>query len=299
MPTPCSCGENADKLLAPISAAAIDRLESRLARHDAGFFSSSATQRRVLISANHLTKRFANGNQQVLAVEDLSFDVQPGHVFGLLGPNGAGKTTTLRMVLGLIEPTSGDAQIHGFQVSRDSDEVKRRIGFVSASVGVYPWLTPREVLRFVGDLYGVRPQVAVERIERLSKLLGLEEILDRRCSVLSTGQQQRMNLARALVHDPPVMLMDEPTRGLDIVGSQVVFDYIVHLRSVGKAVIVCTHRLDEAERFCDSFGLLNHGRLCQHGSLGDLQDRTGRTTLTEMFVDLLAADSKPTTEPSI
>lgn len=231
-----------------------------------------------------------------MAVEDLSFEVRPGHVFGLLGPNGAGKTTTLRMVLGLIEPTSGDAQIDGFQVSRNSDEVKRRIGFVSTSVGVYPWLTPREVLYFVGELYGVRHNVATQRIKQLTELLGLAEILDRRCAVLSTGQQQRMNLARALVHDPPVMLMDEPTRGLDIVGSQVVFDYIVHLRSIGKAVIVCTHRLDEAERFCDSFGLLHHGRLCQQGSLADLQNRTGRGTLTEMFVDLLASESTPSSE---
>ncbi|MEZ6087195.1 MAG: ATP-binding cassette domain-containing protein [Pirellulaceae bacterium] len=244
-----------------------------------------------MISANRLSKHFKNGGQHVVAVDELTFSVQPGEVFGLLGPNGAGKTTTLRMVLGLIEPTSGDAVVDGYHVTRDSDEVKRRIGFVSTSVGVYPWLTVREVLRFVTELYGLSQSEAEQQIERLSDLLGLKPFVDRRCAVLSTGQQQRLNLARALVHDPPVLLMDEPTRGLDILGSQVVFNFIGHLRTVGKAVIVCTHRLDEAERFCDRFGLLHQGTLCREGTLTELRQQTGRKTLTEMFVDLLPTEA--------
>ena len=225
-----------------------------------------------------------------MAVDALSFSVEPGHVFGLLGPNGAGKTTTLRMVLGLIEPSSGDAEIGGYAVSQSPDEVKRRIGFVSTSVGVYPWLTPKEVLLFVADLYGMDQGEAKRRVEMLSELLSISDIMNRRCSVLSTGQRQRMNLARALIHDPPVMLMDEPTRGLDVIGSQMIFDYIVHLREQGKAVIVCTHRLDEAERFCDSFGLMHRGSVRHRGTLSDLREQTSCHTLTDMFLALLKAD---------
>ena len=194
------------------------------------------------------------------------------------------------MILGLIEPTSGDAQIDGYAVSQSPDEVKRRIGFVSTSVGVYPWLTPKEVLLFVADHYGMDRAEAGRRAEMLSELLSITDIMNRRCSVLSTGQRQRMNLARALMHDPPVMLMDEPTRGLDVVGSQVIFDYIVHLREQGKAVIVCTHRLDEAERFCDSFGLMHRGSVRHLGTLNDLRQQTSCDTLTDMFLALLGEE---------
>ena len=168
------------------------------------------------------------------------------------------------------------------------------VGFVSTSVGVYQWLTPREMLLFVADLYDVPQQLALERVARLSTLLNFEDYIDRRCGVLSTGQKQRINLARALMHDPPVMLLDEPTRGLDIIGSQVVFEYIQHLRSEGKAVIICTHRLDEAERFADRFGLLHQGRLQHLGTLTELQEQTGEDSLTTMFINLLKAPSMKT-----
>jgi len=223
----------------------------------------------------------------VTAVNHVSFRVDKAEVFGLLGPNGAGKTTTLRMMLGLLRPSSGDAAIDGFSVTKDPNRIKRLIGFVSTSVGVYQWLTPREMLSFVADLYDVSPAVAKQKIDELASLLNFESYIDRRCGVLSTGQKQRINLARALMHDPPVMLLDEPTRGLDIVGSQVVFEYIQHLRSEGKAVIICTHRLDEAERFADRFGLLHEGRLKHCGTLAELRKSTGEQTLTQMFIGLL------------
>ncbi len=240
-----------------------------------------------MIVVDRLTKRFPQGADSITAVDELSFEVQPGEVYGLLGPNGAGKTTTLRMILGLLVPTEGEATIDGFRVTEEPDEVKRRIGYASASVGVYPWLTPREMLSFVGDLYDMAPATTRERIDELSDLLGLGSILNQRCATLSTGQKQRINLARALIQDPPVMLMDEPTLGLDIVGSSVVFDYIGHLRSQNKVVIVCTHRLDEAQRLCDRFGLLHHGKLRYEGVLEQLKRETGRADLTDMFLDLL------------
>ncbi len=191
------------------------------------------------------------------------------------------------MMLGLMQPSSGDSTIDDASVAKHPEQIKRRVGFVSTSVGVYQWLTPHEMLSFVADLYDVPPDIAERRIQELTKLLDMKSYIKRRCGVLSTGQKQRVNLARALMHDPPVMLLDEPTRGLDIVGSQVVFDFIQHLRGEGKAVIICTHRLDEAERFADRFGLLHNGTLVHCGTLPELQQETGATTLTEMFLRLL------------
>jgi len=240
-----------------------------------------------MIIVRGLTKRFINGGREIVAVDRLSFAVAPGEVYGLLGPNGAGKTTTLRMVLGLLRPDEGYAEVAGYRTCDAPDEVKVCIGLVSASGGLYPWLTVREMLLFFADLYGVAPADARRELERLGRLLGFSEYLDQRCGVLSTGQRQRATLARALIHQPQVMLLDEPTRGLDVVGSQVVFDYIMHLRQQGKAVIVSTHRLDEAERLCDRFGLLHQGRLRHEGTLDHLRQETGCPTLVAMFTRLL------------
>jgi sodium transport system ATP-binding protein len=240
-----------------------------------------------MIQVSRLTKRFPlPGGRSLLAVDDLSFQVAAGEVYGLLGPNGAGKTTTLRMILGLLSPTSGQASIAGFGSSAHPDEVKRRVGLVSATAGLYQTLTVGEMLLFFADLYGVAPAAASAELERLSRLLGLDDFLDQRCQTLSTGQRQRVSLARALIHRPPVMLLDEPTHGLDVLGSQVVNEYIDHLRREGKAVILTTHRLDEAERLCSRFGLLHKGRLVSEGTLTELRERTGCTSLVEMFLML-------------
>jgi len=213
----------------------------------------------------------------------LSFAVAAGEVYGLLGPNGAGKTTTIRMIVGLLRPDSGWAEVAGFRTSDSPDEVKSRVGLVSANDGVYPWLTVREMLLFFADLYGLAPREANDNLRTLADLFDLTPLLDRRCALLSTGQRQRVTLARALIHSPPVVLLDEPTRGLDVLGSQVVVDYIRRLRDEGKAVIVSTHRLDEAERLCDRFGLLHLGRLRMEGTLAELQAATGCKTLVDMF----------------
>ncbi|MCA8983434.1 MAG: ATP-binding cassette domain-containing protein [Planctomycetaceae bacterium] len=237
-----------------------------------------------MITLDRLTKRFA---EEFTAVDRLSLVVAAGEVYGLLGPNGAGKTTTLRMVLGLLTPTSGDAVIQGCRVSREPVRIKQHLGLVSASAGLYQWLTPRELLAYFGEGYGLSRKRIQDRTAELSELMRLEQFLDQRCATLSTGQKQRVNLARALMHDPPVVLLDEPTRGLDIVGSQIVFDYVAQLRAEGKAIIVCTHQLDEAERLCDRFGLLHRGCLKHEGTLPALRAQTGKSTLVEMFLTLL------------
>ncbi len=216
-------------------------------------------------------------------MDGLSFAVPAGEVYGLLGPNGAGKTTTIRMIVGLLRPDSGFAEVDGYRTSESPDDVKSRIGLVSANDGVYAWLTVREMLLFFADLYGLSPGEANQNLQHLAALFELTPLLDRRCSLLSTGQRQRVTLARALIHAPPVMLLDEPTRGLDVLGSQIVVDYVRRLREEGKAVIVSTHRLDEAERLCDRFGLLHQGRLRMEGTLAELREMTGCHTLVDMF----------------
>ncbi|TWU03850.1 ATP-binding cassette domain-containing protein [Neorhodopirellula pilleata] len=240
-----------------------------------------------MLKIQSLTKFFTAENETVHAVDRLSLEVAPGEVYGLLGPNGAGKTTTLRMVLGLVVPDEGIAEVAGIQTSVDPFAAKAKLGFVSASDGVYPWLSVREMLLYFADLYGVPPETAETRLAELAGVMDIHGLLDRRAGSLSTGQRQRVTLVRGLIHDPPVMLLDEPTRGLDVVGVQTIFRYIGHLRETGKAVVVCTHRLDEAERLCDRFGLLHRGRLRHHGTLSQLRQSTGREHLVEMFDDLM------------
>ncbi|MEM6473905.1 MAG: ATP-binding cassette domain-containing protein, partial [Planctomycetota bacterium] len=164
-------------------------------------------------------------------------------------------------------------------------------GLVSASAGLYQWLTPREMLHYFAIGFGLDEERAFQRIRELSERMELEPYIDRRCATLSTGQTQRVNLARALVHDPPVVLLDEPTRGLDVVGAKVVIDFVQQLRESNKVIIVCTHQLEEAERFCDRFGLLYRGNLKYEGTLDELKLQTGQPSLVEIFLKLLRDDS--------
>jgi ABC-2 type transport system ATP-binding protein/sodium transport system ATP-binding protein len=240
-----------------------------------------------MIEVRDLNKQFPlAGGLDLTAVGGVSFSIAAGEVYGLLGPNGAGKTTTLRMILGLLRPTSGWASIDGFRSDEFPDEVKRRVGLVAANAGLYQYLSPREMLLFFADLYGVSVADANDELAKLVKLLGLAEFLDRACSTLSTGQRQRVNLARALIHRPPVMLLDEPTLGLDVLGAQVITEFIEHLRGDGKAVVLCTHHLDEAERMCTRFGLMHRGLIVAEGTLAELRIQTGCRSLVEMFLKL-------------
>lgn len=245
----------------------------------------------AVVDVRHLVKTFPSSSGTVLAVNNVSLQVFPGEVYGLLGANGAGKTTTLRMMLGLQQPTAGTVRMAGYDVATDPFEVKRHVSLVSASSGLYQWLTPREMMLYFADLYDIPEDEARSRIEMLSDLFDLRRFLDRRCAGMSTGQQQRVNLARSLMHDPPIVLMDEPTRGLDIVGSRRIFEYTSHLRDIGKAVIFCTHRLDEAQRLCCRFGLMFQGQLRLEGTLQELQEKTGREHLTDMFLDIVPRDA--------
>ncbi len=254
--------------------------------------SSSNQAPNPTVDVRNLVKRFTSANGDVHAVNGVSLQVSPGEVFGLLGANGAGKTTTLRMILGLLKPTSGTALIAGYNVAIHPEDVKRNVALVSASAGLYQWLTPRELMLYFADLYSVTPEAAAARVDMLADLFDLKGFIDRQCAGMSTGQQQRVNLARSLMHDPPVILMDEPTRGLDIVGSKRIFDFTSHLKDLGKAVIFCTHRLEEAQRLCTRFGLMFRGKLQLEGSFAELRQATGLDSITDMFLDLMEKEKR-------
>jgi ABC-2 type transport system ATP-binding protein/sodium transport system ATP-binding protein len=248
-----------------------------------------------MIEVVGLSKRYRQGSVVVDAVKKLTFEVREGEVYGLLGPNGAGKTTSMRMILGLLPADEGYAEVLGFRSDRDPESLRAQIGLVSAHAGVYPWLSVRETLRYFASLYGVPHRTAEERLERLATDLDLREFLDRRANVLSTGQKQRLHLARALIHDPPVMLLDEPTHGLDVIGSEVVFRYIERLRSEGRSILLTTHHLDDAQRICDRFGLMHRGELRLEGTFDELRASSGQDSLHGMFRALLASD--PSRQP--
>ena len=245
-----------------------------------------------MIAVSELCKNFTTRDKTICAVDRVNFQVAAGEVYGLLGPNGAGKTTTLRMVMGLMPPDAGSIDVGGIrsgegQSSDDRLALRQQLSMISTNDGLYPYQSVRELLLYFADLYNVMPSVAEQRLEQFSQLLGLQNFLDQRCNTLSTGQRQRVILARGMMHDPPAMLLDEPTRGLDILGSRTIFEFINLLRQQGKAVLISTHRLDEAERLCDRFGLLYRGRLHMEGTLEQLRQRTGRQSLVDIFIDLL------------
>lgn len=240
-----------------------------------------------MIEVESLVKEFptTEGGER-RAVDGVSFRVQPGEIYGLLGPNGAGKTTTLRIVAGLLSPTSGTARVAGLDVRREREAVKRELGYLTASTGLYQRLTPRETLRYFGRLHGLDESLLDRRIAALADWLDMRAFLDLRCGGLSTGQKQRASIARALVGDPSVLILDEPTLGLDVLTNRVILDFIQAEARRGKTIILSTHYLDDAQWLCGRFGLLHDGRMVAEGDLAELQARSGRVRLSEVFLAL-------------
>ena len=243
------------------------------------------------VVADNLVKVFPtpDGGEK-RAVDGLSFRVGQGQIYGLLGPNGAGKTTTLRMLSGLMAPTSGTATLAGFDVATQPHEVKRVLGFLTANTGLYQRLSARELLVYFAQLHRMGREQAAARAEQLIAWLGIEDFAHLRCGALSTGQKQRVNIARALVADPPILVMDEPTLGLDVLSNRVILDFIRRERSAGKTIILSTHYLDEAETMCDQIGLLHDGRLVAEGDLESLRELSGEHRLSSIFLKLIHAD---------
>jgi len=246
-----------------------------------------------MVVADNLVKVFPTPHGvEKRAVDGLSFSVGQGQIYGLLGPNGAGKTTTLRLLSGLMAPTSGTARIGGYDVGSEPHQVKRILGFLTANTGLYQRLTARELLIYFAQLHGQDRPTATDRAAALIDLLGIESFADLRCGALSTGQKQRVNIARALVADPPILIMDEPTLGLDVLSNRVILEYIRRQREAGKTIILSTHYLDEAEDMCDRIGLLHDGHLIAEGDLEQLRRLSGEQRLSNIFLALIRADEQ-------
>ncbi len=241
-----------------------------------------------MVQTFRLRKEFRDAKRGVVrAVDGITVSANPGRILGVLGVNGAGKTTFLRMLSTVIRPTEGDASVAGFDVIREPEKVRASIGFMSNSTALYGRLTGRETLDYFGGLYGLSGAKLEERRRFAIEKLQLHDFLDRLCDKLSTGQKQRVNIARTILHDPPVLFFDEPTTGLDVVTSQTILEYIEGIRDQGKTVIFCTHIMSEAERLCDDVVVVHNGVVCGEGSPDELKAKTGETNLERAFLSMI------------
>ena len=241
-----------------------------------------------MIEARLLTKTFHDKKRgEIHAAEGVSFRVQPGQIYGLLGANGAGKTTTLRLLATLLKPTRGEATVGGFDIAREPEKVRAHVGFLAASTALYGRLTAREMVAYFGELHGMTGPAIRARIQQLADDLDMHEFLDRRCDKFSTGMKQKTSIARTLVHDPAVMIFDEPTLGLDVMAARAVVRFVRECRDRGKTVIYSTHVMSEVEKLCDVVGIIHGGRLLAEGTLPELRARFGETDMEEIFVKVV------------
>ena len=237
-----------------------------------------------MLNLRNLTKTF----DRFVAVDDLSLEVPPGELFGFLGPNGAGKTTTIKMMCGLLRPTSGTVTIDGFDIQKDPLRAKALLGLVPDTPVLYKKLTGREFVRFVGDLYSVPTATIDKRVEDLLRLLDMSEAADDLIETYSHGMRQKASLMAALIHDPKLVILDEPTVGLDPRSARVVKDVLKALCQMGKTVFMSTHILEIAERVCDRVGIINKGKLVAIGSTEELRSKSGQglASLEDIFLEL-------------
>ena len=231
------------------------------------------------------TGTFRRRAKDVEAVRGVSFDVGEGELFGLLGPNGAGKTTTIKMLITLLVPTAGTARVLGFDVVESPREVRRRIGYVfGGERGVYERLSGYDNLRYFAELYGVPPRIQKPRIEELLELVGLKGREHERAEGYSRGMKQRLHVARGLLHDPEVLFLDEPTLGLDPVGARELRSTIATLRDAGKAILLTTHYMFEADSLCDRIAVISKGEIVAEGTPAQLKSRVASGSVTEVEV---------------
>jgi sodium transport system ATP-binding protein len=232
-----------------------------------------------MIRFHHLVKRYAT----IEAVRELSL----GEIYALLGPNGAGKTTALRCLATLLTPTAGTALVDVLDVRTHPRDVRRRIGFLAASMGLYERLTARELIEYFARLQGLEGRLLRKRIDAVVEMFGIVDFADRYCGRLSTGQRQRVSVARAIAHDPPALILDEPTLGLDVLSGETIYEFITRERKRGKAIVFSTHQMDEVELLADRVGVLVRGRLVAEGTPEDLVANTGEANLARAFLALV------------
>jgi len=245
-----------------------------------------------MIAARSLTKTFKDKKRGLItAVDQVSFACHPGQIYGLLGANGAGKTTTLRLLATLLRPTSGSATVAGHDVRAAPEQVRANVGFLAASTALYGRLTAREMIAYFGRLHDLSDADIVARITRLADELDMHEFLDRRCEKFSTGMKQKTSIARTLIHDPAVMIFDEPTLGLDVMTARAIVRFVRECRGRGKTVIYSTHVMSEVEKLCDTIGIIHGGRLVAEGTLAELQTRYGEQDMEEVFVKAVGGEA--------
>jgi len=242
-----------------------------------------------MIQVRGLTKHYADLRRgQFVALGGIDFDAHPGEVFGLLGPNGAGKTTALRILSTVLQPTAGRATIYGYDVLTQSSQVRHQIGFVSANTAVYDRMTGWEMVEYFGRLYGIPKDQLDERMEDIFARLKMDDTRELLGAKMSTGMKQKVSIARALVHDPPVLIFDEATVGLDVLVARALLRTVAELRDHGKCIVYSTHIMREAEKLCDRVAILHRGKVLAGGTLEELRRRHGEEDLEELFFRLIS-----------
>lgn len=239
-----------------------------------------------MITVRNLHKSFG----EVKAVRGVSFEARDGEITGLLGPNGAGKTTTLRMLYSLLPPDEGEIRIDGLDPSNDAMEIKRTLGVVPDGRGLYTRLTARENIRYYGELHGLTRTQIESRIEELTRTLDMKDFIDRRSEGFSQGQRVKVAIARAMVHQPQTVLMDEPSNGLDVMSTRALREYIRGLKSGGHSVVLSTHIMQEVAALCDRIVIIAKGEVAADGTAEELLQSSGCDSLEDAFVKLIGTE---------
>ena len=254
-----------------------------------GLSKSFRERRKKVRDIRQFLERFKAG-RKFFAVRDVSFRAEKGKILGLLGPNGAGKTTLLRMLSTALKPSAGTAKFDDVDIVENPLEVRRKIGFLSDNTGLYGRLTAREMIEYYGKLHGMERTKLSRRMDELFSLLEISSFADKRNDSLSSGMKQKVSIARTLIHDPEVIMFDEPTTGLDVAAAEAILKFIVSCKEKDKTVLFCTHHMHEVDRLCDSVVILNKGRLCFEGSIENMRSQTGYTHLDKAFLALIDAE---------
>ena len=249
-----------------------------------------------MIKVNDLKKKFVKQKNkkekmEFYAVNGVSFEANEGEIVGILGPNGAGKTTLLRMVAGIMNPTSGDVQFDDMNYKKDEIKIKKSLAYLSGNTKIYNSISPYELLRMCAEFYEVKKDEIDNRIQEISRILEMDKFLYSRIGNLSTGQTQRVNIARCLIHDPKYYILDEATSGLDIISSQIILDFMKSEKKKGKCVLYSTHYMEEAENICDRVIMINHGNIIKEGTPAEIRKATKTSNLRDAFFALIGSDN--------